>query len=83
MLTIAVDRAQARDQVVLRLSCEADVSTADQLNAVIAPVSAREMPAKTLVLDFAEPVFLDSSGLAVLVGTDARDISLRRRAVSR
>jgi anti-anti-sigma factor len=77
-LRVAVERRDA-DRVRVMLAGDLDLSTAHQFASQLAPVE-RERPA-TIAIDLRETAFIDSSGLAQLVGATRRARAERRRVV--
>jgi len=77
-LRVAVERRDA-DRVTVALAGDLDLGTGEQFAAQLAPIE-RERPA-TIVIDLREAAFIDSAGLAQLIGATRRARSEHRRVV--
>ncbi len=65
---------------VLTVSGELDMSNADTLEAAVAAIAARGPD--QLVFDLSDLRFMDSAGIAILIGASAQVKSVRLRAPS-
>jgi anti-sigma B factor antagonist len=77
-LSVTVERRGA-DRVTVTLAGDLDLGTGGKLAAQLAPIE-EERPA-TIVIDLRETGFVDSSGLAQLIGATRRARAEQRRVV--
>jgi RND superfamily putative drug exporter len=77
-LRVAVERREA-DRVTVALTGELDLDTAGQFADQLTPIE-RERPA-TIVIDLRDTRFIDSAGLAKLIGATRRARAEHRRVV--
>ena len=68
--TFSIDTARAGDAVVISLSGELDLASADDLGRLIQRVEETEPP--RIVIDLSSLSFIDSTGLQVLLSAKSR-----------